>query len=555
MPNKTFLPLCLLEVFLLLTGCADSGPSTAAPSATFTATPLPTSTPTLSSLLPSSTASPSPTPTLEPSPSGTPTPDLPTPTPTPNRPASLLEIPWADRSLFKAGLLDSEQSILNDLPGASVYHINLVIGDNLTSIEGQEAVLYTNTEAVPLDDIYFRLFPNLAGGQSSVSHLTVNGRPVEPIDELRNSALRVRLDTPLLPGESIVIAMNFAVEVPAGEGGNYGAFAFFRDVLALAHVYPMIAVYDDEGWNVEIAPTVGDVVYADAAFFVVRVTAPVGQTLVASGVEIDRSESALQQTVTFAAGPVRDFYLAASGSYEVVSRTVGQVTINSYAPANLLDGAEVALDQAGQALEHFNRRFGPYPFTEFDLVGTTNFALGIEYPGVVAILLDLYDQAGQVRGQATPGLLEGVVAHEVAHQWFYSLVGNDQIDEPWLDEALAQYATILYYNDVYDEQAAAGFRSSLERRWTRVGQADIPIGRPVRDYSVDEYSGIVYGRGPLFIAQLAETMGQQTFDEFLRDYATTYRWRIATGDDFKQLAEQHCQCDLTPLFAAWVYPK
>ncbi|MCB0181952.1 MAG: hypothetical protein KDI62_27240, partial [Anaerolineae bacterium] len=138
---------------------------------------------------------------------------------------------------------------------------------------------------------------------------------------------------------------------------------------------------------------------------------------------------------------------------------------------------------------------------------------------------------------------------------FYSLVGNDQVDEPWLDEALAQYATILYYHDVYDEQAAAGFSRSLERRWARVGQADIPIGLPVRDYSVDEYSGIIYGRGPLFIAHLAETMGQATFDEFLQDYYTTYRWRIATGDDFKQLAEQHCQCNLTPLFETWVYPK
>ncbi|MCB9077394.1 MAG: hypothetical protein H6631_07370 [Anaerolineaceae bacterium] len=181
----------------------------------------------------------------------------------------------------------------------------------------------------------------------------------EPGYELRDSALRVPLAAPLPPGESTVITMNFAVEVPAGEGGNYGAFAFSRDVLALAHFYPMIAVYDDEGWNVEIAPTIGDVVYADAAFYVVRVTAPAGQTLVASGVEIDRSESVGQQTVTFAAGPVRDFYLAASSSYEMVSRTVGQVTINSYAPANRLDGAGVALDQAAQALEHFTRRFGP----------------------------------------------------------------------------------------------------------------------------------------------------------------------------------------------------
>ena len=422
-------------------------------------------------------------------------------------------------------------------------------------MQGQETVLYTNREDVPLNAIYFRLFPNLAGGQSTVSNVRVDDQPIEPIYELSNSALRVPLTEPLPPGASTTISLDFAVEVPNGEGGNYGTFSFLENVLALAHVYPMIAVYDDEGWNVEIAPPIGDVVYADSSFYVVQVTAPASQTLVASGIEIARTETADQQIVTFAAGPVRDFYLASSADYQVVSRTVGDITVNSYAPANLRDGAEAALDQAVQALEVFNQRFGPYPFTEFDVVGTTTYALGIEYPGIVAILLDLYDQAGQVRGQATPGLMEGVVAHEVAHQWFYSLIGNDQVDEPWIDEALAQYATIIYFGDVYGEAQADAFSASLGRRWDRVSRADIPIGLPVRDYSPAEYSAIVYGRGPLFIEQLAKTMGQENFDAFLRDYYATYRWRIATGADFEQFAEQHCHCDLTPLFEAWVYPK
>jgi aminopeptidase N len=129
------------------------------------------------------------------------------------------------------------------------------------------------------------------------------------------------------------------------------------------------------------------------------------------------------------------------------------------------------------------------------------------------------------------------------------------VDEPWLDEALAQYATLIYYEDYYGEAGRNGFRRSLERRWDRIDRADIPIGLPVRDYDGEEYSGIVYGRGPLFVELLAQEMGQETFDAFIHDYYQTYKWRIATGDDFKQLAERHCACDLTALFQSWVYPK
>lgn len=101
----------------------------------------------------------------------------------------------------------------------------------------------------------------------------------------------------------------------------------------------------------------------------------------------------------------------------------------------------------------------------------------------------------------------------------------------------------------------AGFRRSLERRWERVGRADIPIGLPVRDYNESSYGAIVYGRGPLFVELLAETMGLEAFTAFLKDYYQSYKWGVVTGADFKQTAERHCGCDLTELFEAWVYEK
>lgn len=468
--------------------------------------------------------------------------------------STLFDFGWDDLTLFRDGLIKEEQESLLDLPGASLYHIELEIADDLLSVNGREEVLYTNREAISLSEVGFRLFPNLADGSIAVLNPAVNGRAVEPSFELQNSAMGLPLDPPLEPGVSAVLQMDFSVEVPSDGGGNYGTFAFVDDVLALANFYPMIAVYDDEGWNLEIAPEIGDVVYADASFYLVRVTAPAELTLVTSGVEIDHQEAGGKQTVTFTAGPGRDFYLAASGDYARLSQSVGDTVVNHYAPAAFEGVSREALDHAVEALRIFNQRFGPYPYTELDLVMTGTSALGVEYPGITAITVNLYDPNRDVIPASNRGaFLEATVAHEVAHQWFYNLVGNDQVDEPWIDEALAQYATLLYFGDRYGPSGASGFRRSLDGRWQRVDRAEIPIGLPVASYTPQEYGAIVYGRGPLFFEALAETMGVERFDAFLQDYTRTLKWGIATTESLKNLAEARCECDLGALFRKWVY--
>ena len=80
--------------------------------------------------------------------------------------------------------------------------------------------------------------------------------------------------------------MDFEVSVPREMGGNYGLFGYFDGFLVLDEFYPVIPVYDDEGWNVEIPPDHGDVTYLDASFYLVRVTAPRELMVIASGVEV-----------------------------------------------------------------------------------------------------------------------------------------------------------------------------------------------------------------------------------------------------------------------------
>ena len=474
------------------------------------------------------------------------------PTPTPK--SDPMNTAWNDRSIFKNGLVASEQHVLNELNGASVYHIEFTIAKNLYEITGTEEVRYTNTEDVELNEVELRLFPNILGGEMTIANLTVDGQPVTPEYDLENSLMIVRLPFPLEAGQSIVLKMDYAITVPQILELNYGVLAYAEDVLALAHAYPMIAVYDDEGWNAEIPPQSGDVTYADASFFLVRIHAPKNLTLVTSGSQISLDEDGQAQVLTVASGPARDFYLAASPKYKEYSQTFGEVTIHSYAPEEAGNGAEFAIDVAGKAIDVYDKRYAPYPYTELDFVYTPNLALGIEYPGAIAITSRIYDVDSSYNGAPANVYMEATVAHEVGHQWFYNLVGDDQLDDPWLDEALAQFVTLQYYTDQYGADGASGFEASLESRWDRVGRADIPIGMPVADYSGAEYGAIVYGRGPLFFVALRDEMGTDTFDAFIKDYTESLSWDIATPEYLQSLAEEHCTCDLQPLFDQWVYP-
>jgi hypothetical protein len=408
-----------------------------------------------------------------------------------------------------------------------------------------------NTEGVPLETLYFHLHPNLLGGRLTVTDLAVDGASVAPEYDDEERVMGVPLSPPLDPGAETVVRIDFDTAVPRQLDRNYGVLASAEGVLALAHFYPMLAVYDAEGWDLETPAPQGDVTYADAAFYLVEVTAPQEAVMVGSGVVLAETETATTRTQQLAAGPARDFYLALSPDYTLITESWNGVTINSYAPAAVQEGNQMALDVTRRALESFAAQFGPYPYTELDLVSTPTLALGIEYPGIIANTVRIYD----LEEENAQIYLESTTAHEVAHQWFYNLVGNDQVEQPWLDEAVTQYATWTYYRDRYGETAADGFYQSFHNRWSRVDKAEIPIGMPVAAYEGPEYGAIVYGRGPVFVRQLAEEMGQDTFDAFLRDYVETYRWQIAAAADFQSLAEAHCDCDLSSLFAEWVYAE
>lgn len=453
-------------------------------------------------------------------------------------------------AVYKDNLIGEYQSVLDEMGSATRYRIDLQIADTLTDLEGHQEVLYTNNETVNLNEIYFRIFPNMSGADMTVWDLRVNGEVASPYFEYENTAVRVDLSDPLQPGEEATISMDFSQTVPTDMGGNYGLYSYIDGILALDQFFPIIPVYDDEGWNVEDPPINADMVYTDEAFFEVKVEAPVDLVLAGSGIEVGSTVNGNRKEINYIGGPLRDFYLAASPDFQSASLQVGETHIVSYFLEEYRDSGMMVLEIARNALDSYNQRFGTYPYTEFDLISTPMNAGGMEYSSAVALSLSYYDPSTNENALI---YLESTTAHEIAHQWFFNQVMSDQIDEPWMDEALVQYSTYLYYLDRYGEESVQGYVDSWYRRWIRVAYEEIPIGKPAGDYALDEYSPIVYGRGPLFFAALKEEIGQETFDRLLRTYADKYRWGISDGQAFKSLAEKTCECDLTDLFRAWVY--
>ena len=443
--------------------------------------------------------------------------------------------------------------------GVSIYTIEVSLdfgslknGSNL-QLYGTEQVRYTNTEDVPLSEIYFRLYPNLPGygGQMRVNGMQVDKQLVKPTLEAENSALRVPLPEPLMPGNSIEIDLDFEATVPAKPQKGYNIFSYTDNTAALAGFYPAVAVFDDEGWNIEIPPTYGDATYLDTSLYQVQLTVPEEMVVAASGSTLDSvSNSNGTKTLSLASGPMRDFYVVMNPDYKIANQVVDGVTVNSYFLPSQEQGGQLALRYAADALRVFNRRFGQYPYAEFDVVATPTSAGGVEYPGIVVIANRLYNSEG--------GFFEHATAHEVAHQWWYGLVGNDQVDEPWLDEALTNYSAIVYWEDVKGEEAAkfvtdAYLLSAYEQAKNQ--GVDMPVFGPVSDFTQAEYGTFVYGKGPLFFKALREEVGDDVYFEIMRTYFLRHKYGVAQANSLFSTIEEVTGKSVRPLVEMWLAGK
>lgn len=467
-------------------------------------------------------------------------------------------------------LLPAASAGLPDLQAATRYTITVEVDYDQLSYSGSQEVDFTNTEDVPLDALYFRLLPNggkaYGGGSLSVDQAQVDGQPVTTEQSDDGTILVVPLPQPLEPGAQARVSLGFGGTVPrdfgsqgggygprdvGGQGVGYGIYNFTDGVLSLASWYPILAVYNDEGWNLDSVSAIGDSVFSDIAFYTVNLTVPQDLVVVTTGMPTAQTDEGDLTHYQIASGPVRDFYMIMSPDFEVASGMAGETTVNSYYLPGFEAGGQLVLDVAIDSLEIFNERIGLYPYKELDVVAAPmRYAAGVEYPGLVLIGDFLYEDISNPFFSLT-------VAHEVAHQWWYNVVGNDVFDSPWLDEGLTTYTSTLYYEFQFGENAYREAIRTYENGYAlseRATENDAVTDSLQHFETTDprNYSVVVYYKGALFFANLREEIGDEAFFAGLQDYYAAYQYRIAENADLLDTFERAAGQELDDFYREWL---
>lgn len=515
-------------------------PATQAPTAAPTASPSPAPATALpitavpATQPPAATAAPPPA-------TAAPAPDAPT-----NGAARLPDTPL-DPQTQAAALLPEFAGDLGRAGEWNRYTISATLDPQARTIAGRERLEYTNRDSAALDRLYFHLYPNLRdfGGSLDVSALTVDGQPREVIYERGRYLLRVDLSQPLAPGAATTVAFDFRTSAPQNASAQlYGAFNRENGVLALASSYPIAAIVRGGAWDNGLPDARGDFVDSETALYDVTLTAPADWSLATTGVVIDGRLDGGQQTARIVSGPQRDFMISAT-QLQSASADVDGTRINSYYRAEHERNGKLALQAAADAMRIFNARYGRYPLAELDVVEVAahNF-LGVEYPGLIMIEQGLYEDGNG---------LTITVAHEVAHQWWYSLVGNSALAEAWLDEALASYSQIVYQEGVNGPDAAERELEGFRQRYRQAiaNGRDAPVQQPTIAFR-GNYVAIVYGKAVLFFQALRGQIGEEAFDRFLHAHYAQHRYGYIGGADLLADAEGACGCELDQLYADWI---
>jgi aminopeptidase N len=321
-------------------------------------------------------------------------------------------------------------------------------------------------------------------------------------------------------------------------------------VTLLADWFPMLAVYDGKSWHLDEILAWGDPVYSEISFFEVWFSAPQGYVPVSTGVRVSSENEGGQATHHFRSGPAREFVLVLGVNWQVEPATVGDTLVRSYFfPEDRLSGEE-ALAASADALQAFNRRFGLYPYSEFEIVEAPILGiLGMEYPGVVLLADRMYTGDQKWR-------LDITAAHEVAHQWWYGVVGNDVFAEPWLDEALATFSSGVYVEDVW---GVASFEVQYQE-WVARYESGLAQGNaghiawPLREFEGSgPYVSTVYYKGAVFLNALREEIGDDAFFAALRQYYEEFQFRQAESSDFLAALEKTSGRELDALYQQWLY--
>lgn len=475
------------------------------------------------------------------------------------------------------------------------YTIDVTLNDQDKTLTGAEKIVYKNNSPQTLDFIWFHIWANAYKDKNTALfqqlrkdrehkkkistyqtgyveglQFKVNGQSAATeAHPVHIDVLKLKLPSPLKPGDSAVISTDFKVKLPS----FYSRSGFSENGFMICQWYPKPAVFDKEGWHEFPYLNMGEF-YSEYASYLVNITLPASYVVSATGV-LQNAEELSQykaigrknaenrkygpvhykpagtgmKTLTYKTDSVPDFAWFASKDFIV---QYDQMTLKSGRKVDAFtyyfDRENTpwtnSIDYVKDAVEQYSNWIGEYQYPVVQAVEgpKNNSSGGMEYPTVT--LITSPDSKNES--------LDAVIAHEVGHNWFMSMIGSNERSHPWQDEGLNTYFQLRYEaikyrsnsifgNNIPPQLRKLSFEDFQERTYNVM--ASIPM-KPAMDTpseafkNTNDYAVASYVKPALWVYRLQESIGIEGVNKAFRNYFNLWKFRHPTPRDMKAAFEQ-----------------
>lgn len=433
------------------------------------------------------------------------------------------------------------------------YYIDISLEDNC--LECEQKLEYINNIKEECDCIKFNLYANayrkdaknkayaedlLKYGGIDIKSLKFDGKE-KTINLSEDKNILTINDIDMKYGEKACIEMTYKIDLPECKLrlGKYDK------TINVGNFYPILCVYENNMWREDEFSIVGDPFYSEVADYDIIIRTDPNMEIATCGEIYAQNIIEGKKVYQIKIDNVREYAFVASESFQRISKIVGDTTVfYSYI---IDENPKISLETAANAIKLFSQTFGKYPYSTYNVVETAFEYGGMEYPTLVYINNSLINS-------------ENVIVHETAHQWWYGVVGIDEINESYIDEGLTTFSTNYYYLLNGDEKkfieeekdSMTNYQNYLAIQKVQHPDYVSIMDMSIKEFSTFEYNMIAYEKSNLMFKTIYDTVGRAKFEKSLSTFYENNKYKIAKKQDLYQAFDSSCNKEVSPIFDAWI---
>ncbi len=463
----------------------------------------------------------------------------------------------------------------NNKPNATIstYLLDLTYEHENKCLIGEENLTYVNNYNDPLNELCFHLYANAfregskqnvvslsnytqaypngtSYGHIEIENVLLNDKNWEyEICGIDENILKISFDQPLYPNSTCNVKISFKVFLP---NINH-RFGYGENTVNFGNFYPIACVFENGEFMTKPYSSNGDPFYSQMSNYEVTIKYA-EQLILASTGEVlsEEKEEGFKKTKILAKN-VRDFAMVLSEKFEVLTKQVGNTKVMYYYYSD--KQSQDSLETSCCALQTFTELIGEYPYSTLSVVEANFVHGGMEYPNLVYISDNLPSYEDYTN----------VIVHEIAHQWWYNLVGSNAFNNGWQDEGLTDYTTAMFYekNPSYNVDKDKIIHNGIKSYaffvdiYTSVyKELDTSMTRALDEYNTEpEYVYMAYVKSMLMFDSLRSLIGDKNFFSGLKLYFETYKFKEASPEQMIACFEKASKKELESFFKSWLEGK